>query len=72
MRTGLYPQSPTDTVHDSVHLACLLQSRAAMAAQSKFFLVPLVSISFPNRIDAWVRLCTHLEAAKVMTFTAVT
>jgi hypothetical protein len=25
-------------------------------------------MSFPNRIDVWGRLCTHFEAAKVMTF----
>jgi len=43
-----------------------------LAAQLKFFLVPLVAISFPNRIDVWGRLCTHFEAAKVITFASVT
>jgi hypothetical protein len=32
----------------------------------------LVAISFPIEFDVWVRLCTHFEAAKVMTFAPVT
>ena len=28
--------------------------------------VPVVEISFPNRMDVWGRLCTHFEAAKVI------
>jgi hypothetical protein len=34
-----------------------------------FFLGYFVSISFPVEFDVWGRLCTHFEAAKVMTFT---
>jgi len=37
-----------------------------------FFLGYLVAISFPIEFDVWVRLCTHFEAAKVMTFASVT
>jgi hypothetical protein len=37
-----------------------------------FFLGYLVTISFPIEFDVWVRLCTHFEAAKVMTFASVT
>ena len=36
-----------------------------------FFLSYLVAISFPIEFDVWGRLCTHFEAAKVMTFAPV-
>ena len=36
-----------------------------------FFLGYLVAISFPIEFDVWGRLCTHVEAAKVMTFVPV-
>jgi hypothetical protein len=43
--------------------------RRSGVADDFFF---LVSISFPNRIDVWYRLWTHLEDTKVMTFASVT
>jgi hypothetical protein len=43
-----------------------------LAAQPNFFLSYLVAISFPIEFDVWGRLCTHFEAAKVMTFAPVT
>jgi hypothetical protein len=39
----------------------------ALRRSLNFFLGYLVAISF----DVWVRLCTHFEAAKVMTFASV-
>ena len=43
-----------------------------LAAQPIFFLSYLVAISFPIEFNVWDRLCTHFEAAKVMTFAPVT
>ncbi len=42
------------------------------SAGGNFFLSYLVAISFPIEFDVWGRLCTHFEAAKVMTFAPVT
>ena len=39
---------------------------------TKFFVDYLVTISFANRVDVWVRLCTHLETVNVMTSVSVT
>ena len=44
----------------------------ALRRSRHFFFNSLVSISFPIEFDFWVRLCTHFEAAKVMTFAPVT
>jgi hypothetical protein len=38
-----------------------------LAAEPNFFLA-----QFSERNDVWCRLCTHREAAKVMTFASVT
>ncbi len=44
----------------------------ALRRGRNFFLGYFVSISFPIEFDVSVRLCTHFEAAKVMTFAPVT
>jgi hypothetical protein len=44
----------------------------AAAIGEIFFLGYFVSISFPIEFDVWGRLCTHFEAAKVMTFPPIT
>ena len=44
----------------------------ALRRSRNFFLSYLVAISFPIEFDVWGRLCTHFEAANVMTFAPVT
>jgi hypothetical protein len=44
----------------------------ALRRSRNFFFSYLVAISFPIEFDVWGRLCTHFEAAKVMTFAPVT
>ncbi len=39
--------------------------------QPNFFFELLSSDQFPIEFDVWGRLCTHVEAAKVMTFVPV-
>jgi hypothetical protein len=49
------------TVQRPPHGASLAWRRSRI-----FFCGYLVAISFPNRIDVWGRLCTHLEAQNPM------
>jgi hypothetical protein len=46
--------------------------RRPLRAAEFIFFEFLVAISFPIEVDVWGRLCTHFEAAKVMTFAPVT
>ena len=51
---------------------CAQRPPEALRRSRIFFLGYLVAISFPIEFDVWGRLCTHFEAAKVMTFASVT